>query len=340
MSKKDDFFSFGTDDLSEISAGFDRQINAIGATDKNLAKARVLCIRGKFADALKIYEGIVDEDFENVDGYIGILRVHSKNFTAYDGAEIENDVEVIRQIARGEYTKDEEFTEYLTARRKHFEKIAEDKRKKAEADRIAAEKAKKLAAEEAKRRAEEAEGEKKRATEEAKRRAEKAEAAKKRAEQAAAPKKRAGQEAAAKNTTKEQILKLCHEGRYDEAIPDILRFAEEGKTFFCFLAASCYKNGHGVAKDIDKAIYWYTKAAKKRDKDALYILGEIYFYDKKDYSMAKYWMEKAAAQGFGSAKNFIELYLSPKAVAKRQARDAAAAKKRAEREAAAKKRTE
>ncbi len=331
MSKKDDFFSFGTDDLSEISAGFDRQIDALGATDKNLAKARVLCIRGKFADALKIYEGIVDEDFENVDGYIGILRVHSKNFTVYDGAEIENDVEVIRQISRGEYTKDEEFTAYLTARKKHFEKIAEDKKKKAEADRIAAEKARQKAAEEAKRRAEEADAAKKRAAEEAKRRAEKeaeakkrvAEDAKKRAEQAAAAKKRAEEE---KKKRKEQVKKLYDEKRYIEAFPDILRFAEEGDSDFCFRAGYCYSTGNGVAKDVDKAISWYTKSAEQGDKGAiykvaLYNLGWNYFYNKKDLSKAKYWWEKAAAQGYEDAKKRLNEHFSPEAEAKKRAEE-------------------
>ena len=353
MSKKDDFFSFGTDDLSEIGAGFDRQIDALGATDKNLAKARVMCIRGKFADALKIYEGIVDEEFENVDGYIGILRVHSKNFTVYDGAEIENDVEVIRQISRGEYTKDEEFTAYLTARRKHFEKIAEDKKKKAEADRIAAEKARQKAAEEAKRRAVEAEAAKKRAVEEAKRRAEQAaeakkraaEEAKRRAEEAEAAKKRAAeeakrraeQEAEAKKRAEEEkkkrkveVKKLYDEDRYIEAFPDILRFAEEGDSDFWHRAGYCYDWGKGVTKDVDKAMYWYTKSAERGDKFSQYNLGQCYFYDKKDYSKAKYWWENAAAQGHENAKKKLNEHFSPEAVAKRQAEQEAAAKKRAE----------
>ena len=100
-----------------------------------------------------------------------------------------------------------------------------------------------------------------------------------------------------------------------------MRFAEEGDVNFCFRAGYCYSNGKGVAKDLDKAIYWYTKAAEKRDKYAQHVLGEIYFHEKKDYSKAKYWWEKSAAQGHSIAKSDLELYFSPKAVARRQAKE-------------------
>ena len=105
--------------------------------------------------------------------------------------------------------------------------------------------------------------------------------AKRRAEEAAAPKKRAGQEAAAKNTTKEQTIKLLREDRYIEAFPDILRFAEEGDVEFCFKAGYCYSHGKGVAKDDDKAKYWWGKAAAQGDKSAEMCL-KLFFLPKAE----------------------------------------------------------
>jgi len=41
--------------------------------------------------------------------------------------------------------------------------------------------------------------------------------------------------------------------------------------------ASLYKNGIGVLKDIEKAMYWYTKAAEAGLVEAQYLLGELYY---------------------------------------------------------------
>ena len=147
MSKKEQesLFNFSDEELSSLNDGFDSQLNVLSDIDKGfgkqlaeseekakrIAKARVLCIRGKFAEALKIYEAVVDDEVENINGYIGILRVHSKNFTVYDGDGIKQDIEVVNQIARGKSINDEEYNGYLAARKKYFEKVAEDKKKKA-----------------------------------------------------------------------------------------------------------------------------------------------------------------------------------------------------------------
>ena len=296
MSKKDDLFNFGAEDLSAINAGFDRQIDALGATDRELAKARVYCIRGKFADALKIYESVVDEEVENVGGYIGIVRVHSKNFTVFDGAEIEKDIDIVRQIARGQNVKDEEYAEYLDARKKHFDKIAEDKKKKAEAEKLAKQKA----AEDAKRKAAaEAEAKLKKVEEEKKKR--------------------------------EETLKLYNAKEYDKAFPDILRFAEQGDSEFWFKAGWCYSNGKGVAQDQKKAVFWYEKSAAQGNKYAQYNLALLYFYGNgvtKDLNKAKELWSKAAAQGDADAKEKLDKYFSPEAIAKRKAEEEAAKEKK------------
>jgi len=61
-----------------------------------------------------------------------------------------------------------------------------------------------------------------------------------------------------------------------------------------------YFNGEGVPKDLEKAVYWYTKAAELGDGSAQWVLGEMYFFGNeipKDLKKAVYWNTKAAKQG-------------------------------------------
>lgn len=298
MGKKDDLFNFGTEDLSAISAGFDKQIDALGATDRELAKARVFCIRGKFSDALKIYESVVDEEVENVGGYIGIVRVHSKNFTVYDGAEIEKDIDIVRQIARGQNVKDEEYAEYLDARKKYFDKIAEEKKKKAEAEKLTKQKA----AEEMQRKAAAAkEAEKKKREETIKLYfAEEYEKAfpdiLRYAEQGDSEfwfkagycyatgkgvkqdKQKAAfwYEKSAAQGNKYAQANLGHmyyfgsgiEQSFIKAVPLFMKAAEQGNAMSQYYVAICYQQGHYVRQDLAKAKYWYQKAAAQGYEDA------------------------------------------------------------------------
>ena len=80
-----------------------------------LKKARVLCIRGQYARALEIYNKILDEDFENEEALIGLLRVHSKDFREFDGDIIEDDIRVIEKIAPD--TVNEEYLDYIVKRK-------------------------------------------------------------------------------------------------------------------------------------------------------------------------------------------------------------------------------
>ena len=79
-----------------------------------LKKARVLCIRGQYDRALEIYNKILDEDYENEEALIGLLRVHSKDFREFDGDIIEDDIHAIEKLAPD--TEDEEYLDYLIKR--------------------------------------------------------------------------------------------------------------------------------------------------------------------------------------------------------------------------------
>ena len=67
-----------------------------------------------------------------------------------------------------------------------------------------------------------------------------------------------------------------------------------------------YYTGIGASKDIEKAKYWYKKAAEQGDIKAQIALGHIYRWDPPvDYEMCKYWYQKAAEQGHAKSQYFL-----------------------------------
>lgn len=106
----DDLISKKKDDL------FDLDNSLMDSKYKeDFERANVYCIREKYDDALKIYNKILDEDYKCLDAYIGILKVHSLNYTKYDGDEIEKDIRIINKLFPN--INDEEVLSYLDKRK-------------------------------------------------------------------------------------------------------------------------------------------------------------------------------------------------------------------------------
>ena len=74
-----------------------------------------------------------------------------------------------------------------------------------------------------------------------------------------------------------------------------------------------YEDGDGVEKDMEQAIFWYTKTAEQGHAEAQYRLGNIYsLYDDDEYNddndnnnnkeKAVFWYTKAAEQGHAEAQ--------------------------------------
>jgi TPR repeat protein len=64
-------------------------------------------------------------------------------------------------------------------------------------------------------------------------------------------------------------------GRYDEALPLYQQAAEQGLASAQYNLGVMYHTGHGVAKDISTAIYWYRKAADQGSKGAIKVMSEF-----------------------------------------------------------------
>lgn len=86
---------------------------------------------------------------------------------------------------------------------------------------------------------------------------------------------------------------------------------EVGGTGICgctVQARGCYYFGYGVPKSLEKAAYWFKKAAEQGDAGAQYSLGACYYLGygvPKSREKAVYWYKKAAEQGLQEAKDAL-----------------------------------
>lgn len=147
-SSSDDF------DFSLVDKALDEKIKEKEELDKKRKLIRVLCIRGKFDEATALCNELLESDPEDYAAYVGFVRIESKNYTAFEGEEIEKAVEVVRQIFSTDFDSDADFSAYLKKRGDYF---AEKKaaQLKAEEERKAKAEAEKKAKEEADRKAKE-----------------------------------------------------------------------------------------------------------------------------------------------------------------------------------------
>ena len=85
-----------------------------------------------------------------------------------------------------------------------------------------------------------------------------------------------------------------------EDLEQLMRDAELGDADAQHNLAYCYEYGDGVVQDIDKAIYWYKKAAEQEFVPAQVSLGNIYYYGEgveQDDEKAMHWFTQAAELG-------------------------------------------
>src|ERR1043165_3631001 len=68
--------------------------------------------------------------------------------------------------------------------------------------------------------------------------------------------------------------------------------------------ATCYKNGEGMEKNLEKAFYWYQKAAENGLIHAQNNLALLY-HKERNLEKAFYWYQKAAENGLNHAMNHL-----------------------------------
>ncbi|GES99793.1 kinase-like domain-containing protein [Rhizophagus clarus] len=77
--------------------------------------------------------------------------------------------------------------------------------------------------------------------------------------------------------------------------------AENGIKEVMIDLAGCYENGEGTEKNLEKAFYWNKKAAENGDEKAIFNLALSYYNGKgieRNLEKAFYWYQKAAENGY------------------------------------------
>ncbi len=97
-------------------------------------------------------------------------------------------------------------------------------------------------------------------------------------------------------------------GYYQRAIDLWLPLAEAGDPRAQEFIGILYEEGHGVPKDIAKAVDWYERAAASGDMAAQYNLGRLYLKGElveRDIDRARDLLRRAADQGDTDAEALL-----------------------------------
>jgi hypothetical protein len=97
---------------------------------------------------------------------------------------------------------------------------------------------------------------------------------------------------------------------YAEAMSLYSRGSDEGNTDCMYSMGYLYAEGLGVKPDYRLAQIWYQKSADHGKAVALYSIGLLYLGGgagiPRDCATARQWLEKAAAKGVSSARNWLK----------------------------------
>lgn len=115
--------------LVEVQEEEEKEYNA------DIKKARDYCNSGRFAEAGKIYERLVLTYPEDMNGYMGLLRVASENYTIPEGENVEKALRIARRVAKKEDLSEFDL-DYPTFKRRMQERILENKRKEEKQKRL------------------------------------------------------------------------------------------------------------------------------------------------------------------------------------------------------------
>jgi TPR repeat protein len=103
-----------------------------------------------------------------------------------------------------------------------------------------------------------------------------------------------------KRTQAEQVFReasaLSDKGRYRQAFTLFRRAAEAGHAGSRVNVGFFYDKGLAIKRDVTKAIYWYSKAARQGESSAAYNIASLYVERGKLQDAVK-WFKRAADLG-------------------------------------------
>ncbi|MBE6943678.1 MAG: zinc-ribbon domain-containing protein [Ruminococcaceae bacterium] len=106
--------------------------------EKLLRKVNALIIRGKYSEAKSLVETILDNDPEEIRGYVALVRIASNDYFEVDDDGVNKAVAIVERIAKlnSSCALDPDYTAYIQRREAHFmaKKQQEEARRIAEAE--------------------------------------------------------------------------------------------------------------------------------------------------------------------------------------------------------------
>ena len=103
---------------------------------------------------------------------------------------------------------------------------------------------------------------------------------------------------------------LTEKKEHHEAL--ISRLIKNGSAKAHYHLGLIFERGHGVEKNLERAIFYFEKAAYRSDVTAQYKLGMLYFSkqgDLEEERKALYWFEKASEQGHPEGNYYFNLLM-------------------------------
>ncbi|CAD5116053.1 DgyrCDS4987 [Dimorphilus gyrociliatus] len=98
---------------------------------------------------------------------------------------------------------------------------------------------------------------------------------------------------------------LAQVGKKTEAVKAWLTSAKFGHSFSNYNLGLAYELGHGVQKSVEKAVYYYEKAANDEHPSALHNLGVLYIDNGLNLERGNELIAKAAEYGVAEAQTFV-----------------------------------
>jgi TPR repeat protein len=97
------------------------------------------------------------------------------------------------------------------------------------------------------------------------------------------------------------------DGSYDRAFKYWLPLAEDGHHESQYMLGNLFEQGHGVERNLARAVEWYQKAANSGYADAQYRLGLYHINEAPDRneSLGMYWIQTAADKDYPAAIEYM-----------------------------------
>jgi len=103
-----------------------------------------------------------------------------------------------------------------------------------------------------------------------------------------------------KSVTMDHVNKLVKAEKYAEAFFAVFPIAESGNSLAQHRVAGLFADGLGVARDLEKALDWFGKAAEQDNLDSQYNLAQMFLNGegtKRSFDKAYYWLRRANRLG-------------------------------------------